>query len=61
MVSSFRGSVKGYVLKGSNLDFPLIPGTNRIATFIDGTTDSNTKAVMKWTKHLHGVDGALYE
>jgi hypothetical protein len=61
MVSTFRGSIKSYVLKGSNLDFPLIPGENRIATFIDGTTDANTAATMKWREMIHSIDGAQYE
>jgi hypothetical protein len=61
MVSTFRGSIKSNVLKGSNLDFPLIPGENRIATFIDGTTDANTAATMKWREMIHSIDGAQYE
>lgn len=61
MVSTFRGSIKSYVLKGSNLDFPLISGENRIATFIDGTTDANTVATMKWREMIHSIDGAQYE
>jgi hypothetical protein len=61
MVSTFRGNIKSYLLKGSNLDFPLMPGSNRIATFIDGTTDSNTTATMQWKPMLHGLDGAQYE
>ena len=61
MVSTFRGSIKSNVLKGSNLDFPLIPGENRIATFIDGTTDANTAATMRWREMIHSIDGAQYE
>ena len=61
MVSTFRGNIKSYLLKGSNLDFPLVPGSNRIATFIDGTTTSATAATMKWKPMLHGLDGAQYE
>jgi hypothetical protein len=61
MVSTFRGNIKSYLLKGSNLDFPLIPGANRIATFIDGTTTAATAATMKWKPMLHGLDGAQYE
>lgn len=60
MVSTFRGSVLGYVLPGSSYDFPLMPGSNRIATFIDGTTDSNTTATMQWVENYHGIDGAQY-
>jgi len=60
MTSTFRGSVLGYVLPGSSYDFPLMPGTNRIATFIDGTTDSNTTATMQWKENYHGIDGAQY-
>ena len=60
MVSTFRGSMLGYVLPGSSYDFPLTPGTNRIATFIDGTTDSNTTATMQWKENYHGIDGAQY-
>ena len=61
MESTFRGNIKGYVLKGSNLDFPLIPGDNRIATFIDGTTTSATAATMRWREMIHSIDGAQYE
>jgi len=60
MTSTFRGSVLGYVLPGSSYDFPLMPGSNRIATFIDGTTDSNTTATMQWVENYHGIDGAQY-
>lgn len=60
MTSTFRGSVLGYVLPGSSYDFPLMPGSNRIATFIDGTTDANTTATMKWVENYHGIDGAQY-
>jgi hypothetical protein len=60
MVSTFRGSVLGYVLPGSSYDFPLMPGSNRIATFIDGITDSNTTATMQWVENYHGIDGAQY-
>jgi hypothetical protein len=60
MASTFRGSVLGYVLPGSSYDFPLMPGSNRIATFIDGTTDSNTTATMQWVENYHGIDGAQY-
>jgi len=60
MTSNFRGSVLGYVLPGSSYDFPLMPGTNRIATFIDGTTSADTKATMQWVENYHGIDGAQY-
>ena len=60
MTSTFRGSVLGYVLPGSSYDFPLMPGSNRIATFIDGTTDANTTATMQWVENYHGIDGAQY-
>ena len=60
MTSTFRGSVLGYVLPGSSYDFPLMPGTNRIATFIDGTTDANTTATMQWVENYHGIDGAQH-
>jgi hypothetical protein len=58
MISTFRGNVKGYLVGGSNLDFPLIPGENKIATFIDGTT---AVASMQWKKMIHSIDGAQYE
>ena len=61
MESTFRGNIKGYVVKGSNLDFPLIPGDNRITTFIDGTTTSATAATMRWKEKIHSIDGAQYE
>ena len=60
MTSTFRGSVLGYVLPGSSYNFPLMPGSNRIATFIDGTTDSNTTVTMQWVENYHGIDGAQY-
>jgi hypothetical protein len=60
MASTFRGSVLGYVLPSSSYDFPLMPGSNRIATFIDGTTDANTTATMQWVEKYHGIDGAQY-
>jgi hypothetical protein len=60
MTSTFRGSVLGYVLPGSSYDFPLMPGNNRIATFIDGTTDANTTATMQWVEKYHGIDGAQH-
>ena len=60
MTSTFRGSVLGYVLPGSSYDFPLMPGSNRIATFIDGTTTAATAATMQWVENYHGIDGAQY-
>jgi len=60
MKSNFRGSVLSYVLPGSSYDFPLMPGVNRIATFIDGTTTAATKATMQWKENYHGIDGAQY-
>ena len=60
MTSTFRGSVLGYVLPGSSYDFPLMPGSNRIATFIDGTTTAATTATMQWKEQYHGIDGAQY-
>ena len=60
MKSNFRGSVLSYVLPGSSYDFPLMPGINRIATFIDGTTTAATKATMQWKENYHGIDGASY-
>jgi hypothetical protein len=60
MESNFRGNVKGYLVKGSNLDFPLIPGDNRIAVFMTGT-DASAKGVIKYKTRLHGLDAAQYE
>jgi len=60
MTSNFRGNVKGYLVKGSNLDFPLIPGDNRIAVFMTGT-DASAKGVLKYKTRLHGLDAAQYE
>jgi hypothetical protein len=60
MISTFRGSILSYVLPGSSYDFPLMPGSNRIATFIDGTTDANTTATMQWVEKYHGIDGAQH-
>ena len=60
MKSNFRGSVLSYVLPGSSYHFPLMPGVNRIATFIDGTTTAATKVTMQWKENYHGIDGASY-
>jgi hypothetical protein len=57
--SNFRGNILSYVLEGiSTLDFTLEPGDNRIATFIDGTTDSNTTATMQWKVKYWSLDEA---
>jgi hypothetical protein len=57
--SNFRGNILSYILEGiSTLDFTLEPGSNRIATFIDGTTDSNTTAVMEWKVRYWSLDEA---
>jgi hypothetical protein len=57
--SNFRGNILSYVLEGiSTLDFTLEPGDNRIATFIDGTTDSNTTALMQWKVRYWSLDEA---
>ena len=57
--SNFRGNILTYILEGiSTLNFKLDPGTNRIATFIDGTTDANTKAVMTWKTRYWSIDEA---
>jgi len=60
MTSNFRGNVKGYLVKGSNLDFPLIPGDNKIAVFMTGT-DASSGGVIKYKTRLHGLDAAQYE
>jgi len=60
MTSNFRGNVKGYLVKGSNLDFPLIPGDNKIAVFMTGT-DASSGGVLKYKTRLHGLDAAQYE
>lgn len=57
--SNFRGNILSYILEGiSTLDFTLEPGSNRIATFIDGTTDSNTTALMEWKVRYWSLDEA---
>jgi len=57
--STFRGNILSYILEGiSTLDFTLEPGSNRIATFIDGTTDGNTKAVMEYKIRYWSLDEA---
>ena len=57
MTSTFRGSVLGYVVTGSDFNFPLAPGENKISIFIDGTTAIVT---MQWVENYHGIDGAQY-
>lgn len=57
--SNFRGNILSYILEGiSTLDFTLEPGSNRIATFIVGTTDSNTTALMEWKVRYWSLDEA---
>lgn len=57
--SSVRGNILSYILEGiSTLDFVLEPGSNRITTFIDGTTDSNTTALMEWKVRYWSLDEA---
>jgi phage-related protein len=57
--STFRGNILSYILEGiSTLDFTLEPGSNRIATFIDGTTDGNTKAVIEYKIRYWSLDEA---
>ena len=60
MTSTFRGNIKNYLVKGSNLDFPLIPGSNTIAVFMTGTT-SDSAGRMVYKTRLHGLDAAQYE
>jgi hypothetical protein len=58
-ISNLRGNILSYVLEGiSTLDFTLEPGDNRITTFIDGTTDSNTTATMQWKVKYWSLDEA---
>lgn len=57
--STFRGNILSYILEGiSTLDFTLEPGTNRITTFIDGTTDANTNATMEYKVRYWSLDEA---
>jgi len=60
MTSTFRGNVKNYLVKGSNLDFPLIPGDNNIGIFMTDT-DASAKGVIRYKTRLHGLDAAQYE
>ena len=58
--STFRGNLQSYIVKGSNRDFPLMPGENNISAFMTGT-DSNSEIIMYWSPNLHGLDAAVFE
>ena len=58
--SNFRGSIKNYLVGASNLDFPLIYDTNRIAVFMTGT-DGNSAGTIKYKTRLHSLDAAQHE
>lgn len=57
--STFRGNLQGYVVKGSNRDFELMPGDNNISAFMTGT-DANSEITMTWKQNLHGLDAAQW-
>lgn len=60
--SSFRGNILSAILPGSDLDFPLVPGSNNISTFFFGSTSLGVTAItMSWVNVYWSVDGALFE
>ena len=58
--SSFRGDIMDTIIKGSNLDFPLLPGINNISTFIFGSTAGTTAVSMYWRNRYWSEDGTIW-
>jgi hypothetical protein len=56
--STFRGSVLSYILKGSNYDFELAPGSNNVSAYLYGSTTAASGITMTWRDNYHGIDGA---
>lgn len=59
--STFRGNILNAILPGSNLDFPLLPGTNNISTYIFGSTTAATAITMTWREQYWSLDGAAWK
>lgn len=57
--SSWRGNLLNYILSGSNLDFPLVPGDNNISAYMTGTTAASAITMIYRDRYL-SLDGAVY-
>ena len=61
IISKFRGNISDRIVKGSNLDFPLVSGNNNVSAYLYGSTTAATAVTMKWKPMIHSIDGAQYE
>ena len=59
-VSSFRGNIMGSILKGSNLNFPLLPGNNNISAYMYGSTTAATDLKMQWRGRYWSTEGTIW-
>jgi len=60
LFSNVRPDLSGYLVSGSDLDWPLISGINYTALFMYGGTGATTDAYMIWQDGLMGLDGASW-
>lgn len=60
-VSSFRGSLMGTILPGSNMNFPLLPGANNLSTYIYGNTSVTTAVTAHWQNQSNSLNGTVWK
>jgi hypothetical protein len=62
-ISSFRGNLlaSGAILSGSNTNFPLMPGSNNVSTYMYGSTTAASSIVMEWQGNYNSLDGAAWK
>lgn len=60
-ISSFRGSIIDTLLKGSMLNFELMPGVNNISAYAFGGTTAATKVFMTWKQQYWSQEGAVWK
>ena len=57
--SDWRGNLLNYILPGSSLDFPLVPGNNNVSAYMTGTTAASDMFMTYKDRYL-SLDGAVY-
>jgi hypothetical protein len=60
-ISSFRGNILNSILPGSNLDFPLLPGSNNVSAYMFGGTTAATAITMAWVGQYWSIDAAAWK
>lgn len=60
--SSFRGNLlNNAILKGSMLNFPILPGSNNLSFFMYENTTGASKIVMYWKQRHWSLNGATWK